>query len=1120
MEHIALEILFESGGKFATLPEDASITITDASDIFSSGDVWSYEFTLNIPANVHIFGSSGDMHGSRLHDMIDKRKARLWVEGLPLYLGYLRLGDEVDVNENGDIGVSFESGQKTFEEMIDGAKANQVPTMNDVLIGMALWRKRKATCTLQLTASATLSDGKTASPSSKKYPYVYQDTIPHEGTRGTHIGFVADGEEEGQSVQPYPRMVFPRGEFSVVTSSALVEDNNARFGGQRTVDQSGNVTSEEIDCINTDFPYDDAHPYCNVALCYQRYGYIKKQKDGSEEEDYSGEPEAQRGYDVMPANRVNSAPNFFVIYWIHSLMKHLGIYIEEDQMMDVEDLRRLFFVNTNCAYKEPDKLRTGTVDASLGKYQFMKNGRDANRLVPEYYGKRTERSSVYTYRREDNIDKEESKFSATIKLAEPQYNHDLLDESEIPSIKDLKVSIQNIEEWDDMHRQQYERDNSYLHGAIATSECFPNVDISTVIDAIESGFGVRLLFDKSYHRVRIVLLRNIFRNKDVQPIACDIIQPDVKVENSIRGFRMTYGNIDDIAFYYKGFSDKLPHKKPYFIDDSDKHDYSHWNLNADYRSLIKKVSAFDKTCYVTPNTGNAHVIKVDKDAKRYEELRPSLFGCADFMDAEDGDCTGEEETIETINVGFTPAIMNDVNYENERDKTDEDHQLFALFLDETMRPRRPVLNDGVDENDPTAEYDVYDGLYAKVKNSNGEDTDEYVNAKMMDNGIVKPGEFSVRSDMYASLTDLRVTLVCDIGRWQWVDSGESVSYELVNVPVYWPITFDMNGYINEGYRLYLQDNYEPNDEGVSPVETHDWGLTLGILRGSGSDMQVQYSYDQDDGEGNDTWERVSGSSVTSHPDTCDNYGNEWDYDGSLTITSAEAPAKLSELFPDSDAPFYDDSMGYITNTFWIYVNDRSGVRHAVLLATEYSNAGTVITNSGDLRYFVNLSLEELQELSRTSRHMIVEVDSNSERGYTLVQLCKLAYGGETGTMTIDNGVGSRYGRFSLKLRAEKPNPYYDPTKVESSYNRRYLPITNENLRKRGLCDQFYKEYSYWVRNARIAKRTVKMELAQLLSIDKTVKVSVGDITGFIKKMQYSISNKTGLGMVTMEIMYI
>lgn len=123
-------------------------------------------------------------------------------------------------------------------------------------------------------------------------------------------------------------------------------------------------------------------------------------------------------------------------------------------------------------------------------------------------------------------------------------------------------------------------------------------------------------------------------------------------------------------------------------------------------------------------------------------------------------------------------------------------------------------------------------------------------------------------------------------------------------------------------------------------------------------------------------------------------------------------------------------------------------------------------------------------------------------------------------MKIDDGVGSRYGRFSLKLRAEKLNPYYDQTQAEGSYNRRYLPISNENLRGRGLCDQFYKEYSYWVRNARIVKRTVHMELAQLLTIDKTKRVRVGDVTGFIRKMQYSVSNQKGLGEVTMEIMYI
>lgn len=47
-----------------------------------------------------------------------------------------------------------------------------------------------------------------------------------------------------------------------------------------------------------------------------------------------------------------------------------------------------------------------------------------------------------------------------------------------------------------------------------------------------------------------------------------------------------------------------------------------------------------------------------------------------------------------------------------------------------------------------------------------------------------------------------------------------------------------------------------------------------------------------------------------------------------------------------------------------------------------------------------------------------------------------------------------------------------------------------------------------------------MTLAQLLAIDKTKRVRVGDVTGFIRKMQYTVSNETGLGNVVVEIMYI
>ena len=69
MEHLSLEI-FDRNGKgsqYAYLTEDANITITDTSEIFASGDVWSLPFSLNVVANAKIFGTSGDLHGGRLH---------------------------------------------------------------------------------------------------------------------------------------------------------------------------------------------------------------------------------------------------------------------------------------------------------------------------------------------------------------------------------------------------------------------------------------------------------------------------------------------------------------------------------------------------------------------------------------------------------------------------------------------------------------------------------------------------------------------------------------------------------------------------------------------------------------------------------------------------------------------------------------------------------------------------------------------------------------------------------------------------------------------------------------------------------------------------------------------
>ena len=1058
MEHLALEIFDLGGGtgsKFAWMPEDASITITDTSDIFASGDVWSHLFTLNIPANLHIFGTSGEIHGSRLHEQINKRRARLWVGGLPLFLGYLMLDNEVDVDENGNVDVTFESGQKTFDEMIEGTKAREV-SVGDVVIGVALNRKRVSNINIKSIEYGL--QGLKAFVSN--YPKLMPAYAVQESTHSIITGQYEDtiytiSQITGQTpyTQQWPKLVKSSGTFLDSQGAAFTRDYT-----------------------NVQTPYDAGHPFCNINICYP-YKSV----------DINGEEVSGRGYTMRLAHgtdttdgsdnqtRFNNAPNFYLLHFVNRLFKDLGIYIEDNEMENVEDLRRVFMLNFGCHYEEIENASLGnnvnyleTTDhltpsgllSRYGQYYIqIISGNDQYSLIKGWDG-----AGQYTYTDAKGLENRGKvllrNFKATLngttylQLGSVEGIVGFVTEQEHQQRKQvMRLDRNSIEDQGDGNDGYY---SAYL--AYATGDNYPNVDISEIIEAMKSMFGVRLLFSDDYKRVRIVLLRNVFRSSEVQTINCEILDKDVKQENCIRGFRMTYGKgTEDTNYYYKGFNDMFLRQSTTWKDTTDTHDYTQWMLNADYATVKQSVSPSNKVCYVTPVNGNAYGVKIDEDE---DVLFPSLFNLADFMDAEDGDCSGDKETINEIQCGASPVIMNDVN-----------NRYAVLFSGDLNAPSPKI--DGTDKEtiEKSWEMNKWRSTYARVVE----------NASMQKSFDTDDG-----------------TLV---------------------------ISGNLDVYISEGFRIRLLDNYSIGNSGT-PFDDTDPGLCFGIMRSSGPNARIDYKADSIENEDpmNDYWDVIPGDGAIDHPDTCDNYGNEWDYNGSQFITHSEAPAKLAELFPNSDAPFYDPTLGYITGTRWIYVRDNNGRQRKVLLATEYSEAGTTVTSSGDLRYFVNLTLEQLQEVSRTSRHVIVEVDSSAERGSTLVQLCELAYKrrifGRNDSMRIDNGVGSRYGRFSLKLRAEKPNPYFDPTDVESSYNRRYLPITNEDLRQRGLCDQFYKEYSYWIRNARIVKRTVRMELAQLLTIDKTKRVTVGDVTGFIRKMQYSVSNKTGLGEVTMEIMYI
>lgn len=1044
MEHLSLEIFDlgdSTGSKYANLPENASITITDTSEIFASGDVWSHSFTLNIPANAHIFGTSGEMHGSRLHEQINKRRARLWVEGLPLFLGYLKLDDEVEVDVDGNVDVKFESGQKTFDELIDGVKAREV-SVGDVVIGVALNRKRtswlrqvKGEMTLNgLEAFAVKYDiGDIATTK-------FEFTLPKVKT---------------PYVQRWPKLVKSQGK---VFDSSWTEQN--------------------CDYTNVQSPYDASHPFCNINICYP----LKVDDNGEEKVGRSYTMRLAHGEDTTDGGdnqtRFNNAPNFYLLYFIDRLFKDLGIHIDENQALGVEDLKRVFMLNYGCHYEEfendsdytdnPNIYNTpSSLVSRYGQYYMpIISKDDKNSLVKgwdsagEYVGNGSEKGldvigkvllrNVRIAKRGDEI----------LTLGSIEGVVQSLDKPD--SIKKMKNLISLAKTDSESKNLAYP---AYL--AYATGDNYPNVEISEIINAMKSMFGIRFLFSENYKRVRIVLLKNVFENADVQTLDCDIVE-DAKTENSVRGFRMTYGKgEDDTNYYYKGFNDLFPRASSTWKDTTDTHDYSQWRLNAEYDEIKQSVSVMNRICYVTPVNGNAYGVKVDDDE---DVLFPTLLPYADFMDAEDGDCTEEDTTIEEVQCGASPVVMNEV-----------DGTYASLFSGDLKAPAPNITGDP-NTTDGRTEIDQ---CWEKTKS-----------------WLATFGRMTLSSQSF------------------YGSSNEST----------YSIQGDLDVFIAEGFRIRLLDNYAVSNGGT-PFDEADPGLQFGIMRGSGDDAYIFAAADKEESEGNDYWEVVPGKGAIAHCDTCDHYGNLWNYTGgTATITtSAQAKTAMTTLWPNSNFALTSlASRSYLISAMIMpTLNDSNQYVNLLMASKGYSGVPNYSYN--DLktytkRYLKGKTAAQMLATDKTSNGglgVLIEVDSSYERKQTLLALQRLAYAdGAAVTLSKEQGTSTTDGRFSLKLRAEKLNPYYGSSKTGVDTTSQYLPITTDVLRRRGLIDFFYKEYSFFIRNARIANLTVRMTLAQLLSIDKTVRVTVGDITGFVRKMEYSISNQDGLGLVTMEIMYV
>lgn len=210
--------------------------------------------------------------------------------------------------------------------------------------------------------------------------------------------------------------------------------------------------------------------------------------------------------------------------------------------------------------------------------------------------------------------------------------------------------------------------------AIATSDNFPDVDVSDVIDALRNAFGARFLYDSQNGELKIYLLRNVLQDSSVIDVNCDVYDA-VKVENRVGGFCLKYDYSEEDTSYI------LPkHSSAISVSE--------------YSEIVRSIHAFDANLYIDSRNGNSYMVKVDSEADESggeENLNPSLFEVGSYAPVFYGECS-EENRIEEVSIGFSPIINIDLNAFESKGKIDagggdiDVEQTFGMLLDIDVKP--------------------------------------------------------------------------------------------------------------------------------------------------------------------------------------------------------------------------------------------------------------------------------------------------------------------------------------------------------------------------------------------------------------------------------------------------
>lgn len=157
---------------------------------------------------------------------------------------------------------------------------------------------------------------------------------------------------------------------------------------------------------------------------------------------------------------------------------------------------------------------------------------------------------------------------------------------------------------------------------------------------------------------------------------------------------------------------------------------------------------------------------------------------------------------------------------------------------------------------------------------------------------VEVGDCSPNNDDMVELTSQFVPVVMsDVNYQQEVNNqtkspfyavyvDEDMEHEFIEQHVLSVAQFDY-GSLSLTANLKLLESYDATntDDGNSPLQHIDWGLSIAMMRGGGADARV-LDYDPNyDGFGNYRWQLMNDGAYQMFGDTMDHFGQKFDYNG-------------------------------------------------------------------------------------------------------------------------------------------------------------------------------------------------------------------------------------------------